>query len=89
MHIYFSAVAKAILTFYLLFTCFMHFCVSAGVRVTLAENLKRVFKHICLFSGVRAGKGKISVTKNSLGPGRPAGLSQVNMHECGRIGVKL
>ena len=49
MHIYFSAVAKAILTFYLLFTCFMHFCVSAGVRVTLAENSKRVFMHICLF----------------------------------------
>ena len=46
MHIYFSAVVKAILTFYLLFPCFMHFCLTAGVRVTLAENSKRVFMHI-------------------------------------------
>ena len=88
MHIYFSAVVKAILTFYLLFPCFMHFCLSAGVRVTLAENSKPVFKHIWLFSVVRAGKRKISVTKNTLGPGRPAGLSQVILQKCGRVGVK-
>ena len=28
------------------------------------------------------------MTKNTFGPGRPAGLSQANMQKCGRVGVK-
>ena len=29
------------------------------------------------------------MTKNTFGPGRPAGLSQANMQKCGRVGVKI